>query len=223
MQVVGVDVWSRAWIAVAVDADGGVQAVRTFEALGRVAAAFPQAKVFAVDIPIGLPEAEPRTADVEARRFVGPRASSVFTTPHRAALEAESYQAALALSRERHGRGLSAQSYALSTKILETDEVAGGDDRFVEVHPEVSFRALKGQPLAFAKKTWNGQMERRRLLAESGIVIPDDLSDAGRVPPDDVLDAGAAAWSGLRIARGQASSLPDPPEMLAGRPVAIWY
>lgn len=34
-----------------------------------------------VDMPIGLPGPERRTADVEARRLLGPRRSSLFWTP----------------------------------------------------------------------------------------------------------------------------------------------
>lgn len=214
--------WSRAWVAVVVD-QGEVVAVQTSEYLRGVLRDWTDAAVFAVDIPIGLPVDEPRRADIEARSFVARRASSVFTTPHRVVLEAPSYQEALTLSRKRFGRGLSSQSYALGSKILEADEVSAADDRVIEVHPEVSFRALAGRPLEFAKKTWNGQMERRRLLDGVGLTIPDDLGDAGRVSPDDVLDAAVAAWSATRVATGKAGSLPDPPEMLAGRATAIWY
>ena len=49
-------------------------------------------QVIAVDIPIGLPDsAEPRAADIEARKLLGKRRSSVFPTPHRAVLEAPTY------------------------------------------------------------------------------------------------------------------------------------
>jgi len=41
---------------------------------------------------------------------------------------------------------------------------------------------------------------------------------------DDVVDAAVVAWSATRIARGEAQSLPEPPEHDSdGRPVAIWY
>jgi predicted RNase H-like nuclease len=43
------------------------------------------------------------------------------------------------------------------------------------------------------------------------------------VPLDDVLDAAAVAWTANRIAVGIASTLPDPPEQVGGRRVAIWY
>ena len=54
-------------------------------------------------------------------------------------------------------------------------------------------------------------MARRALLAGVGISLPGNLAAAGAAAPDDILDAAAVAWSADRIARGQASSLPDPP------------
>jgi hypothetical protein len=50
-------------------------------------------------------------------------------------------------------------------------------------------------------------MERRRLLAQAGIVVPDEVA-AGIVAPDDLLDAAVAAWSAERYAHNQALSLP---------------
>jgi predicted RNase H-like nuclease len=91
-----------------------------------------------------------------------------------------------------------------------------------EVHPEVSFREMAGAPLEHAKRSWNGQMERRRLLAGGGIELPDDLGSLGPVPPDDVLDAAAAAWSANRIADGVARAFPNPPQRIGDRDVAIW-
>ena len=101
-----------------------------------------------------------------------------------------------------------------------------------EVHPEVSFHALAGRPLAASKRQWNGQMERRALLAGVGIRIPDALGEAGTVAVDDILDAAAAAWSAGRIASGGGGLTPiaararrrwPPDRDDAGRPIAIWY
>jgi predicted RNase H-like nuclease len=77
--------------------------------------------------------------------------------------------------------------------------------------------------LPHGKKSWNGAMDRRALLAAGGIGIQHDLGDAGMAPIDDVLDACAAALSARRFARGEAVSLPDPPEKIAGRDAAIWF
>lgn len=78
--------------------------------------------------------------------------------------------------------------------------------------------------MAASKKTWNGQIARRALLARAGIVLPDNMAGAGNIPPDDILDAGAVAWSAARIAAGRASSLPHPPQAGAGgAEIAIWF
>jgi predicted RNase H-like nuclease len=223
--VAGLDACRTGWVAVVLEdgrfATAFVEA--TFTAtLGRL----DDAVAIGVDIPIGLPAdgAGPRLADQAARGFVGPRRGSVFPTPPRAPLLAPSYADARRLL-----PSLSAQSYALRLKILEVDaalrellevdEALG--DRIFEVHPEVSFAALAGRHLPHPKRTWNGLMERRRLLAGAGIELPDALPvDA---PADDVLDAAVVAWTAHRKARGAAVALPADPPWQDGRAVAIWY
>ena len=111
-------------------------------------------------------------------------------------------------------------------RILEANalyEAGIGEGRpppLYEVHPEVSFHALAGAELPYAKHSWAGHALRRSLLSAAGIDLPDDLGEAGRAGPDDVLDAAAVAWTAHRIARGIAGSLPDPPQH--GH-IAIWY
>ena len=94
----------------------------------------------------------------------------------------------------------------------------------MEAHPELSFAALAGAPLASRKSTWAGAAERRSLLERAGIVLPGDLGRAGaQAAVDDVLDAAAVAWTARRVAAGSARSLPDPPERFSdGIPCAIW-
>jgi predicted RNase H-like nuclease len=214
MLVAGVDACRGGWIAVVLDADqfaDSISAPTFVELLGRV----QDAGVVGVDIPIGLPSEGARAADVAARGFIGPRRGSVFPTPPRAALAAATYAEA-----RRVLPSLSAQSFALRKKILEVEACL--EERVVEVHPEVSFAALAGQPLRHSKRSWNGQMKRRRLLASAGIELPDELT-AGQAAADDVLDAAIAAWSAARKDRGEAATLPADPPMQDGRPVAIWY
>jgi hypothetical protein len=59
--------------------------------------------------------------------------------------------------------------------MVEAAELATADDRVFEVHPEVSFCELAGECVAWSKKSWNGRLLRRRLLADAGIVLPDDV------------------------------------------------
>ena len=222
-QVVGVDAYRGGWVAVALR-DGSLRHCKLYERITHLLEDHPEATVVAVDIPIGLPEAGVRRADLEAREFVGPRRNSVFPTLPLAVLQAATYPEALALARERGGPGLSRQSFALATRILEVDAVASEQRRIIEIHPEVSFRAMAGHPIEFSKKSWNGLQLRRRLLEAEGISLPDEIVDGGAARSDDVLDATAAAWTASRVARGIAGSLPNPPERNgAGRSMAIWY
>lgn len=200
MIAVGVDGAKGGWVAVALGEDG-VRDARFFPGLAAVLAAWPDADAYAVDMPIGLPARGRRRADEEARTFVGPRSSSVFYAPPRSALLVP-YDEALLLA-----PGLSRQAYALGAKILEVEPLAGREPRVVEVHPECSFRQLAGDPLAHPKTTWAGFRMRVRLLESAGVAVP-ELAD---LPILDTVDAAAAAWSALRVARGDARMLPTAP------------
>jgi predicted RNase H-like nuclease len=175
----------------------------TFSELGDVG-------VIAIDIPIGF---GPRRADALARTVLKGAASTVFTTPPRPVLETPF----------RPGLGVSAQAHALGPRIIHMTELAKSDQRFREVHPEISFRAMNdGRPLRYGKKSAGGALERIEILHRHGIHLA-DLEATASAPLDDVLDAVAAAWSGQRIAYGAAKSLPDPPELVNGVEVAIWF
>lgn len=224
MVVVGVDGFSRGWTAVLLE-DGRFSGAAEFPDFSALLARLGQAEVVAVDIPIGLPASGRRDADTQAKKFVGRRRSSVFPTPPRRVIEAPSYQEALALSVDLTGGGISSQTYALRNKILEVDQVVRtSSSTIIEIHPEVSFRALAGHELQHPKSTWNGLMLRRRLLAEAGIHLPEVLEEVRVSRPDDVLDAAAAAWSATRFARGISARLPNDDQLDEhGRPMAIWY
>ena len=179
--------------------------------------------VVAVDMPIALVEHGTRAAEDEARRLLGPRRSSIFQSPCLGALDFADadYAGANAWSKATVGRGLSKQAWFLVPKIREVRALAATSHVPVrEAMPELSFAAMQGGvPLAHAKVTWTGQSRRRRLLADHGIVLPDDPGPAGRAAPDDLLDAAAVAWTARRIADGEARRAPadgDPAE-------AIWW
>lgn len=165
---------------------------------------------------LGYEAGHRRDADALARRFVAGRSSSVFNVPPLEALECSTYEDAVALCRERGRFAPSRQGYGLRTKMLQVAEHAY-DDRVYEVHPEVSFAAIGGRPLAYGK-SWNGLRERIALLEGEGLDVSNLLEFEKAA--DDVLDAAVSAWSVDCIARGQASRLP------AGsteRFPAIWY
>jgi len=180
--------------------------------------------VVAVDMPIGLPDRGRRQADILARVAVGPRRSSVFMTPVRAAMEASDHASAVVLNRERAGEGLSVQAFSLPKMLQVQQWVRETSLRVVEVHPEVSFAQLAGGVFNLGKSTWAGAERRRALLADAGVVLAGELGEVGAaVAVDDILDAAVAAWTARRVARGEALSMPAPPETFSdGLSCAIW-
>ncbi len=223
VRALGVDAaGASGWVGVVVDDGGFVQS--SIGSLTEVIESAEPIAVIGVDIPIGNLPGGGRLADREARAFVGPRGSSVFNAPPLESLAGDSYAE---VNRRLEATGhpkMSRQAWALGKRVTETDGVARSDHRIIEVHPEVSFRALAGIDVRWSKKTWNGQTLRRALLAGAGIEIPDELGNAGGVLADDVLDAAVVGWSARRYARGEALALPTSTEVDdTGRRLAIWY
>ena len=225
-RVLGVDACKAGWFGIVL---GGSEPRALFAphiaGLAQQAGTGGPLAAVGIDIPIGLADSGRRQADVLARRLIGPRWASVFITPVRAALLAGDYARAAAENRRLAGEGLSRQAFALQAKILDADRwVRTTPLRVAEIHPEVSFARLAGGPLRLGKTSWAGAALRRKLLAQVGIVLPDDLGAAGeQARVDDVLDAAVVAWTAQRVASGKAHPLPDPPETFSdGIPCAIW-
>lgn len=215
-RVLGVDACKGGWIGIALDAGGQVGAyfARQIGTLVADADVACEIAVVGIDIPIGVPTTGHRLADEQARAAVGTRRSAVFMTPVRAVLEAKSYAAALEVCAAAGLPGVSRQAYGLGMRIEQVERwLEGVDRRVIEVHPEVSFAELAGEPLEHSKHTWAGIQERRRLLVDAGIELPSDLGSAGaRAGVDDVLDAAAAAWTARRFAEERARRLPLEPQ-----------
>ncbi len=209
MRVAGVDGTGGGWIAIILEGGRFARAV-VLRPIATDFAELGQLEAIGIDVPIGF---GPRKADALTRGLLRGAGSTVFTVP----------------ARDRFttpfgpGLGISAQAHALGPRILHVTERAPLDPRLFEVHPELSFRAMNGwEPLRHRKHAAGGAIERLALLHANAIHL-DELGVAGSVPLDDVLDAAAAAWSAHRRASGRAVPVPDPPELVNGRPAAIWY
>jgi predicted RNase H-like nuclease len=217
--VVGVDGCRDGWVAVTLTGDR-VRTVATHPHIVGVleAAARATADAVGIDMPIGLAVDGDRPGDAEARRMLGPRSSSLFPTPVRAVLDAVDYPDACARSRAACGRALSKQAWNLVPRIREV-RAALGDGPFSalavhEVHPETSFVAMTGRPMAASKKTAAGIAARLTALGDEMSALLEAtarLADARPGEPcaaiDDVCDAAAAAWTARRITAGTAQHL----------------
>jgi predicted RNase H-like nuclease len=208
-RVTGIDACRSGWVAVTLPGqEAAPESAPVRVMVAKTLGALPLDGVTGIDMPLGLLADGWRTADLLARRALGRRGSSVFAIPPRPVWREPCYADANRRCRELTGRGMSAQAWGLRGKLLEADLFRRDANLpLYEVHPELSFAALAGAPLADSKHSPHGLAIRRALLAEAGIVV------APRVPgaaEDDLLDAAAVAWSARRIAAGTAAVLTDP-------------
>ena len=225
--VLGVDACPGGWVGVVLDPDlrASVFVAPTITELVALVGETRDVAVVAVDIPIGLPDSSGRLADAEARRILVGKSSSVFSTPTRAAMEADTYAEGRAANlAATDGRtSVSAQAYALREKVLQVDAWVRSRPgvAVIEVHPEVSFTRMAGSPVLARKKDPEGVVARRSALVNHGIVAPHWFRGAG-FGEDDLLDACAAAWSAVRHSLGESESFPATPEVFSdGIPAAI--
>jgi predicted RNase H-like nuclease len=219
---IGVDGCPAGWLAIRLR-DGDWEA-RVFASVVEIDQAWAGRESLAlIDIPIGLPaDTSFRACDAAARKLLGPRSSSVFNPPTRAALAAESYAEAADLNEVACGKRLSKQTWHIMPKIAEVDRfirsAPGLQDRFREAHPETLFQALNDdEPLLHRKRDSEGLRERLSVLEpylpHAGEVFEGIRDRVSRrdAAPDDVVDALAAAVTAFRFA-DRLRTLPDRPE-----------
>lgn len=247
---VGVDGCKAGWVSVQGISADALRLV-VYSTFSDLLKDMPERCSIAVDMPIGLPDritGAGRAPEKLVRPMLGARQSSVFSIPARPAVEMggqmtgkteDDYPlhqraSALAQSLSDPAKGVSIQAFYLFPKILEIDELLRADNalqsRVFESHPEVAFTVLNGgNPMREPKKIKGkinpaGMDERRTLLAKFGLTASFLTSKPPTgVGADDVLDAAVCWLVARRIAQGQATSFPDPPERDAyGLPVAIW-
>jgi predicted RNase H-like nuclease len=219
--VVGVDGcvggWIAAWRRDAREAIG----CRRVETLAELFVGSVTPAVVAVDVPIGLLERGARSCDVEARRLLGVRRSSVFPAPIRPMLGARSQAEASQARLQGEGKRVSIQTWGIVPKIREVDRLLRDHptwrESLHEVHPEVSFFFLNDRrPMSQSKKTAGGQAERVSLLRNwCGAAVARALGERERLgcKTDDLVDALAALWTAERIQRGEAVSIPAAPPL----------
>lgn len=221
MRVVGVDGCPGGWLAVVYDTDASLLTPHIHASFADLIAAYPDAASIGVDIPIGLSEGAPRQCDIEARRLLGVRRSSVFPAPDPRVLDATTYAEALAQSRSLTDKGISRQGFGIYGKVAQVNQVMTPElqRRVFEVHPEVSFWALAGgRPMEYSKKTTLGFEERLTLLVAEfpDTTLPSRPKARRLARPasaDDVLDAIVASWTARRHAEGTSGQIPAEPPL----------
>jgi len=231
--VAGVDGCKNGWFCVAKDVGTGRIWFGIYDNANSLLQQQPEPLIVAIDIPIGLTEAGPRQCDIEARKLLGPRQSSVFPAPIRPALRAKTRQEADLISRQVDGRGVTAQAFAIYSKIRDFDRILSAkpqlQERIKEVHPEVCFWAWNDkEAMTNTKKSKEGKAQRRTLIDKVfGTVTVDKIQAEYKrsiVRIDDIHDAFGALWTAERIFKGKAKVIPDPsPKDAVGLRMEMWY
>ncbi len=224
MVVGGADGCRAGWAVCRRNADGSldINVVKT------LAEACEGLSVLAVDMPIGFVDTPrpPRACEVEARRHLPGKASSVFPTPCRPALACSTHAEANALSKSL-GVGINQQTFNLFAKMREVDELLGARRALrkvvYEAHPELAFARMNGgKPVLSKKRQPDGFDERLKLLRKHGFRPKiGRLHGAAR---DDILDAVAVCRTATLIAAGAATRLgPARLRDSRGLPMNIWF
>ena len=224
MRGIGLDGFSKGWVAVTIDGD--MRAI-SFHADVADALRDPFDRA-GIDIPIGMTDDGERACDLLARAALKPHASRVFTGARRWLWQ--DFRDPDKANREAARRGqkrVSRQLWHLGPKIMEVDAYARAhrtrDIR--EVHPELVFLRLNGGTPLAPKKSEEGDALRRSLLKRRGFREIDRWLTDQRIGTgakrDDVLDACAVAIA----AREPAGSLPAQMSQLDGYelPMQIWF
>ena len=234
MKYIGVDGCRKGWFYVSLDDyDKGKSGV--FKDIQSLSEKFHDDCLILVDIPIGLRDKGnlERLCDKEARTVLGDRRSSVFPVPCRDAVHKNNYEEASLINHELTGRKLSKQSWFISNKIRQVDELLKTSVKYRklvrEVHPEICFCGLNGgESMKYNKKTPEGFKERlsviRNLYMECDELVEEALSYKRRgVTKDDVLDALVAAVT-AKLGFNKFKTIPKVPEYdMAGLPMEMVY
>ena len=206
VKFVGVDGCKAGWFSVCLDNDGGYD-VGVHPHFVDLLDHYGSESLFLVDIPIGLIESgsAERRCDVEARKRLERRKSSVFRVPTRAAVHKATLGEASEAEERLTGKRIGSTSWGIVSKIREVDLVmrnlTSGERKYVkEVHPELLFWGLNDrQDMGYNKKRPLGHAERMAVLRRFEPSAQDVYKTAfdrwlrKEVARDDILDALAAA------------------------------
>ena len=221
MKYVGIDGCRLGWFYVGLDDDDSF-AVGVITEFREIEKWLSDAVLILVDIPVGLLSegSTERQCDIEARKMIKPRGSTVFPAPARSAISMSTYEAGSTENLRCLGRKLSRQSWAIAGKIREVDQFilsSRAKQKVREMHPEVAFCGLNGGvPLLSNKKTQEGFRSRIGILrrycpmtdaivksAREGTPLKKHLQD------DDILDALVGAVTASRYPK--LRTLPEQP------------
>ena len=182
-----------------------------------------RADLVLIDIPVGLPDSrEERKVDLQVRRHLGRRGSSVFPVPVRDAVYASSYEEGCRINFAVRGKKFSKQLWNITPGIRCIDTFLREHAEFRQVlresSPEYAFQLLQGAPLETAKRTKEGIRERLALceavVPGCSAVFKDAAAGYQRrtAAEHDIVDAMGLAVSAYVTKAGTMVKVPEQEE-----------
>lgn len=223
MIAIGLDGFSRGWVAVTVDGDR-----RTIDFPRDISwLATQRFDRAAIDIPLGMNDDGRRACDQLARAKLRPHGSRVFGGARRWLWQEFSDPDQANAEADRRGQSkVSRQIWHLGPKIMQVDAFVRAHPALDirETHPELVLLRLNADVPLRSKHEPEGLSRRIELLQQHGFAELDTWLTRSRIGQgakrDDVLDACAAALA----ARDISAAVPDgtPPRDPLGLPMQIW-
>ena len=216
---IGVDGCRGGWIAAVLD--HGDMRLRKYDDLPSLIEEYPAFDAFLIDMAIGLRNSTKEIRpDDEAKKELGPRASTVFPIPSRDAVYAVGEENQKLANIRTLGKSLAKQSIAIIPKIRELDtflnEHPEYKNKILESHPEVDFARLNGAVLMSRKKEEPGPSQRIDVLSEfldkKELFGMYDKAKELHCNQDDLIDAICLAVTGALYAHGKYETIPAEPE-----------
>jgi predicted RNase H-like nuclease len=234
MKYIGVDGCKKGWFYVSLDSSDNYE-IDVISDIQSLIDKFHAECLILVDIPIGLRHdgKSERLCDKEARKILGNRRSSVFPVPCRKAVFESNYEEASRINHTLTGRYLSKQSWFISLKIRQVDELLAyslNRKLIREIHPEICFWSLDGRrSMDYSKRTPEGFYERleviQKIYGKCDGLIDNALRKykKSEVSKDDILDALVAAVT-AKCGFKALKTIPETPEHdETGLPMEIVY
>ncbi len=215
---IGADGCKGGWIAAVIS--GGRLQVEKYGTIEELVQAHPASDQILIDMVIGLPGTKQQIRpDAEARKILKKRSSTVFPSPCRQAVYAQSKQKQTEENQKVLGAGLSSQAIAIFPKIRELDEFLQHHAEFRNVikesHLEVCFAKLNGAVVMTKKQRCAGMLERvkilRRYLPQADVRFITEQAEKYRCMEDDIVDAVCLAVTANLYSQGKGEPIPQKP------------
>ena len=221
----GADGCRGGWVAALLDEQFRFRPLTVYPTLAALVTALSGVQALLVDIPMGLREqGDERACDLETRRLLGSRGSTLFRVPVREAVHQQTHHEANERNRAASGKGIAAQTFGICQKIAEADLLLRANpelQRWVyESHPEACFAVLNGgPPLPEKKRSPEGQKRRLELISRYSPNAAQTLAEArdrfrrSDVADDDILDAMGLALAAHLCRTKGIRYIPAEPEV----------